>query len=135
MGVFFLLSLLAVLLIVVLHVQHQRTSERWMQRTFDALAFDTAQGRRYGPDVRVVKRVVHEFSGHHRPLTAFWYCVGEGPSYFVAMAQFVHRGWRGGHYEWTVRAVDETQMRGALLDDEDALQATFGEAHAGTLHA
>lgn len=131
---FFLISLLVVGLMAVLHMHHQRASERWMQRTFNALSFDTAEGRKFGPDMQVVKRVVGEFSRHHQPLTAFWYCVGAGPSYYVAMAQYVNAGWRGGHYQWTVRLLDEERMRGALIDDEQALQAVFGQAHT-TLHA
>lgn len=132
--VFFLFSLLVVALMAVLHVHHQRVSERWLQRTFDALPFQTAQGRQFGRDVRVVKRVVVDSSRHHQPLTAFWYCVGAGSDYFVAVAH-AQPSWRGSHYQWTVRPLDEARMRGALIDDEEALQATFGVASHDTLHA
>lgn len=132
---YFLISLLVVAALAVFNRQHQRVSERSLQRTFDALSFETAQGRRFGPDMQVVKQVNYEVSSQNHPLTAFWYCVGAGPSYFVAMAQYQRDGWLGGHYEWTVRTLDEARMRHALIDDKQALQATFGSADHGVLHA
>lgn len=132
---YFLISLLVVAALAVFNRQHQRVSERSLQRTFDALSFETAHGRRFGPDMQVVKQVTFEVSSQNHPLTAFWYCVGAGPSYFVAMAQYQRDGWLGGHYEWTVRTLDEDRMRHALIDDQQALQATFGSAEHGVLHA
>lgn len=132
---YFLISLLVVAALAVVNSQHQRVSDRWLQRTFDALQFDTAHGRQAGPDMQVVKQVTMEVSSHNHPLTAFWYCVGEGPSYFVAMAHYQREGWMGGHYEWTIKALDEARMRHALIDDKQALQATFGSADPGVLHA
>jgi hypothetical protein len=132
---YFLISLLVVAALAVVNMQHQRASDRWLQRTFDTLPFETAQGRRYGPDMQVVKQVTFEVSAQNHPLTAFWYCVGAGPSYFVAMAQYQRQGWLGGHYEWTVRTLDESRMRHALMGDKQALLATFGSAEHGVLHA
>ncbi|HVK51584.1 MAG TPA: hypothetical protein VM469_07605 [Pseudoxanthomonas sp.] len=132
---YFLLSLLVVAALALANTHHQRANERSLQRTFDTLSFETAEGRRYGPDMQVVKQVTLEVSSQNHPLSAFWYCVGSGPSYFVAMAQYQREGWLGGRYEWTVRPLDEERMRHALIGDKQALQATFGTVEHGVLHA
>lgn len=131
-----LLSIALFGLIVFLHVRQHRAGERLMQRSFESLGFPLEGERLPAHEMKVVRRVIHETSrGSGVPITAFWYCIGPGPSYFVAIAQYVRTGWRGGRYHWVVNPIDETRMHGALADDQDALHAVFGDHAGGTLRA
>jgi hypothetical protein len=56
---------------------------------------------------------------------SFWYCVGPGPSYFVAIPA-VERQPRGVAVKWIVRSLSEAQLRSALSTDAPALDAAFG---------
>ena len=75
--------------------------------------------------MRVVKEVL-ESTGQDlgaSPTTGFFYCVGPGPSYFVAIAN-LESAWRA-RFAWVIRPLTEERMRGALVGDSVALQAAF----------
>nr|WP_295376375.1 hypothetical protein [Pseudoxanthomonas sp.] len=133
----FLASVLIFAAVVMLHVQHSRAGDRLLQRSFDGLTFPAETGTLRVADITVVKRVTHDVSRHsdHAPLAALWYCVGPGPSYYVAVAQYVRNGWRSGRYDWVVRPLDAERMRGELGSDQEALHAAFGDHVEGVLRA
>ncbi|MBB3278043.1 MULTISPECIES: hypothetical protein [Pseudoxanthomonas] len=133
----FLASVLIFAAVVMLHVQHSRVGDRLLQRSFEGLRFPAGTGTLRVDEITVVKRVTHEVSRHsdHAPLAAFWYCVGPGPNYYVAVAEYQRNGWRSGRYQWVVRPIDEERMRGALGGDPDALHAAFGDHVEGVLRA
>lgn len=133
----FLVSVLIFAAVVMLHVQHSRVGERLLQQSFDGLTFPGEAGVLRVADITVVKRITHEVSRYsdHAPLAAFWYCVGPGPVYYVAVARYVRNGWRSGRYDWVVRPLDAERMRGELSSDQDALHAAFGDHVEGVLRA
>lgn len=55
---------------------------------------------------------------------SFWYCVGPGPSYFVAIPT-VERQPGGMAIRWMVRPLSEAQLRSALSTDAAALAAAL----------
>ncbi|TKR29533.1 hypothetical protein FCE95_15480 [Luteimonas gilva] len=59
------------------------------------------------------------------PSTSFWYCVGPGPSYFLAMPLLTTR-FGGASVKWVIRSLSEDRMRAVLQSDEEALRAAFG---------
>ncbi|MFC5570178.1 hypothetical protein ACFPN1_08920 [Lysobacter yangpyeongensis] len=56
---------------------------------------------------------------------SFWYCVGPGPSYFLAIP-LVEAGLGRVKVSWVVRPLAAERMRAALVDDEQALRDAFG---------
>ncbi|QGW63906.1 hypothetical protein GOY17_02625 [Lysobacter soli] len=55
------------------------------------------------------------------------YCVGPGPSYFVAIA-IAQTGFGAVSVTWVVRPLTEERMRGALAGDRKATALAFGRA-------
>lgn len=133
----FLASIVLFAAILLWHVQHSRAGERLLQRSFDSQVFQTGEGELDAAAIAVVKRVTYDASHEsgHAPRSAFWYCVGPGPRYFIAIAEYMRAGWRGGQYQWVIRPIDEDRMRHALVADEEALHAAFGDHVEGTLRA
>ncbi|GEM_PF-755257 len=61
---------------------------------------------------------------------AFWYCVGPGPSYFLAIAM-LQAGSGKVDATWIIRPLTEARMRGALIGDRKATALAFGSAVEG----
>ncbi len=61
---------------------------------------------------------------------AFWYCVGPGPSYFLAIAM-LQAGSGKVDATWIIRPLTEARMRGALIGDRKATALAFGSAIEG----
>lgn len=102
-----------------------------LRTTFAALRFDTPDGVVGGDGVRVVKvyrqgmplaydDVFNLPLGPRQVSDSFWYCVGPGPSYFVAIP-VVEVGLGRVSVQWIVRSLTEERMRAALVDDPEAL--------------
>ncbi|WP_242108917.1 hypothetical protein [Luteimonas aquatica] len=129
-----ILVLLFLAIFVPVAVLLRRKELRDLQGSFDAVTFSEAENL-HGRDLRVVKRVTEAAlaqEGGGGILGAHWYCVGPGPSYYVAIAQTVpSSGWRA-RLAWTVRPLSAERMRGALIGDREALVAAFGEEGAGS---
>jgi hypothetical protein len=122
--------------------ENQRV-ERELRRSFARQTFQTALGPISGAALKVVK--IHQApSGVRRrdPLfeltfrddpyggDAFWYCVGPGPSYFLAIA-LLQAGSGKVDAQWVVRPLTEARMRGALIGDRKATALAFGNAMEG----
>lgn len=107
-----------------------------LRRSFEALRFTTPEGVVTGDRVRVAKVYrqgmplayddVFELSlGARQWSDSFWYCVGPGPSYFVAIPMAAV-GMGRVEVQWVVRPLTMERMRAALQDDEAALERVFG---------
>jgi len=105
-----------------------------LRASFDALRFTTPAGPVHGDALDVVK-ISHQF-GQETPYyggrgpahwDAFWYAVGPGPSYFLAICM-VDTSKVEVPPQWTIRQLDEIQMRAALMDDPAANALAFGGA-------
>lgn len=105
-----------------------------LRASFDALRFNTPAGTVRGDALDVVK-ISHQFgqevpySGGRGPQhwDAFWYAVGPGPSYFLVICM-VETNEPENPPRWTIRELDESQMRAALVDDPGAKALAFGGA-------
>lgn len=100
-----------------------------VRRSFDDIVFQTPSGPMPGRSMRVVKRVVESAGlpqGGDGLTGAFWYCVGPGPSYFVAIGTPAS-AWPRRRLDWAVRPLSAERMRGALTGDAEAMAAAFGE--------
>lgn len=114
--------------------------DRKLRATFDRQTFDTPQGKVTGEALRVVKvcRQMSRFAGDDVyvlgrdpvPSDTFWYCVGPGPSYFLAIA-IVQVGFGKVDPQWVIRPLTEQRMRGALIGDRKATALAFGSAMEG----
>lgn len=118
--------------------------KRALRTTFTALSFNTPGGIVHGDAVQVVKVYkqgmpfayddVFNMPVDPRHISdSFWYCVGPGPSYFVAIP-LVEVGLGRATVRWVVRPLLAERMRAALMDDEEALRRAFG-SDAGELLA
>ncbi|MCD7097821.1 hypothetical protein [Stenotrophomonas sp. MMGLT7] len=125
-----LLSLLAVVpfafCLYMVHLAVRRRHGNALQSSFAAHRFDTPDGPVGGASLRVVK-ASNQVSRHtsNVPAEVFWYCVGPGPSYFLAIAQVRMKG-RRFEVDWTVRPLTEERMRAALAGDRKATALAFG---------
>lgn len=132
-GTFILLTWLAILLaaIVVIVGGQRRRSERALRQSFARHQFHTLDGPLSGTALRVVK-ASHRGTRHADPIhrhaaDAFWYCVGPGRSYYLAIA--VSRAGTGhGPVHWVLRPLTEQAMRGALVGDRKAALRAFGQS-------
>lgn len=117
--------------VVIFAIRARRAADAAVKRSFEALMFQTPAGRVRGGAVRVVK-VVAQNVGNERsgPRDLFWYCVGSGPSYFLALGH-VRRGLPPVRVDWVVRPLTEDRMRNALAGDERATALAFGNAFEG----
>lgn len=107
----------------------------WLQASFDALTFDTPAGRVHGSALTVVK-IAHTAATSEVPdfsprspqsWDAFWYAVGPGPSYFLAICMITSNE-PTTPPRWAIRPLDEARMRAALAGDRQAHMLAFGEA-------
>lgn len=105
-----------------------------LRASFDALRFDTPEGTLRGDALEVVK-IAHQ-PGQQTPYyngrgpahwDAFWYAVGPGPCYFLAICM-VDTSDVSAPPRWTIRQLDETRMRAALVDDPQAQALAFDSA-------
>jgi len=129
---------------IALSVHLNRLGRRKIDQTLkDAFAkrtFQTPDGTVSGATLRVVKiskqtsryaaDEVYRIKLDSIPADAFWYCVGPGPSYFLAIA-VMQTGNGQVTADWIVRPLTEQSMRAALLDDRKAAAIAFGEAMEG----
>lgn len=110
----------------------------WRQRrlyedAFAKLIFDTPRGLVTGQSLRVVHRSVTfpqsepEISGAADPGAVFWFCVGPGPTYFLAMPIRRKAEAGGLDLQWIVRQLTAERMRGALAARPSALRRAFPE--------
>lgn len=114
--------------------------ERALRESFARHSFQTPEGQVSGAALRVVKisrqssrhaaDEVHRFGRKATPTDAFWYCVGPGRTYFLAIA-IVHAGDGRVAADWIVRPLSEQAMRGALTGDRKAQALAFGSAIEG----
>jgi len=139
-----LVLLLIALPFIVLSVHFNRLGRRKIDQTlkdtFAQRTFQTPQGSVSGTTLRVVKiskqtsryaaDEVYRTKLDSIPADAFWYCVGPGPSYFLAIA-ILQTGDGQVCADWIVRPLTEQAMRAALLDDRKATAMAFGEAMEG----
>src|SRR5687767_13464468 len=109
-GLVFVVALLA-------SIQQYRKAHRSLRDSFAALVFRTSEGTTVGRNIQVVKEVLESTGQESGAVvtTGFLYCVGPGPSYFVAIAQR-RNGWRI-NYSWVIRPLTKERMRGALMGD------------------
>jgi hypothetical protein len=128
------------LLSTVVARRGRRRMQRALRITFVQLQFQTPLGRVPGTALKVVKishraagfdgDEVYDLFGDRQMPDAFWYCVGPGPSYFLAIARArMHRG--DARVDWIVRTLTEERMRGALHGDDKATALAFGRAMEG----
>lgn len=126
-----LLAPLAVVLGIYGTLAGRRRVKAALRTTFAALRFETPDGMVGGDAVRVVMvyrqgmplaydDVFNLPLGPPQVTDSFWYCVGPGPSYFVAIPM-VEVGLGRVSVTWIVRALTEARMRAALVDDPEAL--------------
>lgn len=109
-----------------------------VQSLFERLVFQTETGPVSGAQMKVVKRIVDRMGsseGGSGITGAYWYCVGPGPSYFVAIAQRTMINLVHSELRWVIRPLSEDRMRGALAGDTEALIAAFGDRIGDSLHA
>lgn len=116
---------------------HRRKIKAEVMRSFNAQTCDTPVGRVTGEALKIVKisKQPMQFAGddvstlgrQHQPSDAFLYCVGPGPSYFVAIA-IAQTGLGAVSVKWVVRPLTEERMRGALVGDRKATALAFGRA-------
>lgn len=115
----------------------RRRVQAALDRTFKQLSFSTPEGSVAGSQLRVVKVSkqgmplayddVFMLGRDPLPSDSFWYCVGPGPSYHLAIP-VVSTGFGRVDVQWIVRPLTAERMRAALLGDERAIQLAFDEA-------
>lgn len=118
----------------------RRKIDQTLKDTFAQRTFQTPEGTVSGATLRVVKiskqtsryaaDEVYRIKMDSIPADAFWYCVGPGPSYFLAIA-VMQTGNGQVSADWIVRPLTEQSMRAALLDDRKATAMAFGTAIEG----
>lgn len=113
-----------------------RKTKAAVMQSFNRLTFDTSEGRVAGVELKVVKVSkqpmqfaddIHTLGHDSQPSDAFLYCVGPGPSYFLAIA-IARAGFGALSVDWVVRPLTELRMRGALIGDRKATALAFGNA-------
>lgn len=100
-----------------------RDIQRSLKQQFARQVFNTPQGPVTGESLVVVRKrlktILINRSGYvlsdvpYGGGDAFWYCVGPGPSYFLAIAVF-ERSKAKDTVNWIVRPLSEPQMRAAV---------------------
>ncbi|MDR0184098.1 hypothetical protein [Lysobacter arvi] len=136
-----MIGTLTVVAIMILAAVAARAGNRKIRaevmRSFNAQTFDTPVGRVTGEALRIVKISkqsmrfagddVYSLGQQHQPSDAFLYCVGPGPSYFLAIAM-AETGAGAVSVKWVLRPLTEERMRGALMGDRKATALAFGRA-------
>jgi len=112
-------------------IRTRRAVDAAVKRSFEALTFPRPAGRVRGSAVRVVKAVEQNVGSEHSGTRdLFWYCVGSGPSYFLALGH-VHGARPPVRVDWVVRPLTQERMRNALAGDDRATALAFGSAVEG----
>jgi len=114
----------------------RRAAERdAMRASFAAQTFDTPEGRVSGEALRVVRIASLGTTKPNMPENNvtktrddFWYAVGPGPSYFLAIPTIGVTYGQVTFVRWVIRPLSEARMRGALAGDRRATKLAFGEA-------
>lgn len=115
----------------------RRRVRRLIGDAFDALRMTDGERPLRGRDLVVVaertlvqvqlrKDLLHRPSPEDPRAEYYFYCVGPGPSWFLAIALVNDPGWWHGtrlDIDWIVRPLDADRMRGALVGVGDALRA------------
>ncbi len=108
-----------------------------LEASFREQAFPGEHGPLRGSDLTVVRRsrqTIESSDGHVYSIApgaalqtadAFWYCVGPGPSGFLAIP-VVTSGFGEAQVRWIVRPMTEGRMRVALQFDRKATRLAFG---------
>jgi len=117
-------------------VCQRRMQRAAMQASFVAQSFDTPNGRVKGNALQVVKvsrlaaSTPNGVEGMNiKTRDEFWYCVGPGPSYFLAIPTVgIRNGLSVEFVRWVIRPLSEERMRGALQGDQRAVNLAFGKA-------
>ena len=135
----FLYCLLAVALVAFSiwgTLDGRKRIKRVLDASFDAQRFPTPAGTVTGESIQVVKIVrdtmpfayddVWQLGTDPLATTSFWYCVGPGPSYFLALPMLTTR-FGGASVKWVVRSLSADRMRAVLQGDDEALRAAFGD--------
>ncbi|WOS41424.1 hypothetical protein [Xanthomonas rydalmerensis] len=109
-----------------------------LDASFREQAFPGEHGPLHGGDLTVVKKSkqnIESSYGHVYSIApdaalhtadAFWYCVGPGPCWFLAIP-VVTSGFGQAQVRWIVRPMTEGRMRAALQFDRKATRLAFGE--------
>ena len=125
----------SVVLVLLTWGARQRRVQQAIDAGFEVLRITDGEPPLRGADLRVVAErrmlMTAQSQDGFGPTSSnevrseyFLYCVGPGPSWFLAIALVNDRGWwRTIDVDWIVRALDETRMRGALAGDAEALRA------------
>ncbi len=131
---YFLLGIAIVAAAIWASLDGRKRVKRALDATFDAQRFSTPLGTVTGESIRVVKIAsdsmpfayndVWQLGPDYAPSTSFWYCVGPGPSYFLALP-FVTTHFGGASVRWVIRPLSEERMRAVLHGDDEALNAAF----------
>ena len=97
-----------------------------LQSDFIRQHFTTPTGSIDGSQLRIVhRRTTVSRGSSNEPAEIFWYCVGPGPCYFLALGK-VSRQTRKVQVQWILRPLTEAGLRAALVGDRDALKRAFG---------
>jgi hypothetical protein len=110
------------------------SQRRHYEHAFAKLVFDTPRGLVTGQSLKVVHRTVslprseQGLSGVPASGANYWFCVGPGPSYFLAVPLSNVANGLGTHLEWVVRPLTAERMRGALSAKPAALRRAFPQA-------
>ena len=132
-----LLTVLGIPVSIYLSLQGRKRLKQALRVSFNALRFQTPDGSVGGDAVRVVKvyrqgmplaydNVFEMHVGPSHLTDSFWYCVGPGPSYFLALPMVEISGWGRVRVQWVVRPLTAERMRAALQDDAALVQDLFG---------
>lgn len=122
--------------VLVMVLRTRRRPAIDLRESFAHVSFATPSGEVGGNTMRVVRIARQGMFADVDPFDvpadmlllaeSFWYCVGPGPSYFVAVPT-VERRPQGMVLSWLVRPLSEAQLRSALSTDAAALAAAFDD--------
>ena len=129
------IAVIMIAIVVMILVGQRATQREALRRSFETQTFDTPAGKVDGRGLRVVKIATLAVTTPNSVEGAttntrdeFWYCVGPGPSYFLAIPTIGIRYGSVAFVRWVVRPLSKERMRGALQGDRRASKLAFGEA-------
>ena len=130
-----LIGLVVAAALLAVFLRHLRMEREALRRSFATQVFDTPEGKVEGRALQVVKTAtlggttpngVEDFVTMTRD--EFWYCVGPGPTYFLAIPTIGTSFGQVDFVRWVVRPLSKERMRAALAGDRRATKLAFGEA-------
>lgn len=133
---FFVFWIAVIGLSIWMTLNGRRRVLRTLQESFEKLEFETPDGKAAGSKLQIVKKakqgmpmvyddVFNAHAGSKAFGDSFWYCVGPGPSYFLAIPMVEASAGRVD-VQWAVRPLTAERMRGALVGDLEATRRAFG---------